>query len=69
MKKRILSVVMAAVLSAAMLVGCGGSSSGTQTAEAEGNAEETTEEEAPANGGETELRRLQRFRNVLERPA
>ena len=53
MKKRILSVVMAAVLSAAMLVGCGGSSSGTQTAEAEGNAEETTEEEAPANGGET----------------
>ena len=37
MKKRILSVVMAAVLSAAMLVGCGGSSSGAYILFVSGN--------------------------------
>ena len=54
MKKRLVSAVMAVVLSAAMLVGCGGSSGAQQAAgTAEEKTEETAEAEAPQNGGET----------------
>ena len=53
MKRKIVSVLMASVMAAALLTGCGGNSNSPSGTDSQGNDEKASGEEADSTGGET----------------